>query len=142
MDIFRVHRQLIDDYRSFTTSSVTPLDARIAQHVSDELAQGKQWPEPWLSLNPTFASGGSIDDLVAEGLLHPECSRIFRPKRDEADTGRRPITLHVHQRQAIETARSGTAELRPSVRTKSGRLGSGFRKPSIELKNAACSGIG
>jgi primosomal protein N' len=55
---------------------------------------------------PTFASGGSIDDLVAEGLLHPECSKIFRPKRNEADTGSRPITLHRHQREAIETARS------------------------------------
>ena len=104
--IFRVHRQLIDDYKSFTTSSVTPLDPRIAQYVQDELAEGKQWPEPWLSLNPTFASGGSIDDLVAEGLLHPECSKIFRPKRDETDSGSRPITLHRHQREAIETARS------------------------------------
>lgn len=107
MDIFKVHGQLIDDYKSFTTSSVTPLDPRIAQYVQDELAEGKQWPEPWLSLNPTFASGGSIDDLVAEGLLHPECSKIFRPKRDEADAGSRPITLHRHQREAIETAQSG-----------------------------------
>lgn len=61
MDIFKVHGQLIDDYKSFTTSSVTPLDHRIAQYVQDELAEGKQWPAPWLSLNPTFASGGSID---------------------------------------------------------------------------------
>ena len=107
MDIFKVHRQLIDDYKSFTTSSVTPLDPRIAQYVHDELAEGKQWPEPWLSLNPTFASGGSIDDLVAEGLLYKECARIFRPKNDINDTGDRSITLHRHQREAIEIARSG-----------------------------------
>ena len=56
MDVFRVHRQLIDDYRSFTTSAVEPLDPRIHQHVQDELAEGKQWPEPWLSLNPMFAT--------------------------------------------------------------------------------------
>lgn len=77
MDIFKVHGQLIEDYKSFTTSSVTPLDPRVAQYVADELAEGKQWPEPWLSLNPTFASGGTIDDLVAEGVLHPECSNSF-----------------------------------------------------------------
>jgi hypothetical protein len=76
MDIFQVHRELIDDYRSFTTSAVTPLDPRINQYVQDELAEGKQWPEPWLSLNPMFASGGSIDELVGDDLLHPECSRI------------------------------------------------------------------
>lgn len=107
MDIFRVHQELIDDYKSFTTSAVVPLDPRIKQYVDDELAEGKQWPEPWLSLNPTFASGGSIDDLVAEGLLHPECAKIFRPKAHLTDPGAQPITLHRHQREAIETARSG-----------------------------------
>ena len=38
---------------------------------------GEQWPEPWLSLNPLFAGGGSISELVTEGLLHSECERIF-----------------------------------------------------------------
>jgi len=38
MDIFKVHGRLIADYKSFTTSSVTPLDPRIAQYVKDELA--------------------------------------------------------------------------------------------------------
>ncbi|WKG04631.1 DEAD/DEAH box helicase [Mycolicibacterium sp. HK-90] len=107
MDIFQVHRDLIDDYKSFTTSVVAPLDPRINQHVTEELAEGKQWPEPWLSLNPMFASGGSIDQLVAEELLHPECSKIFRPKLHLDDSGTAPITLHRHQREAIETARSG-----------------------------------
>lgn len=107
MDIFRVHQDLIDDYKSFTTSAVVPRDPRIKQYVDDELAEGKQWPEPWLSLNPTFASGGSIDDLVADDLLHPECAKIFRPKADLSDPRDLPITLHRHQREAIETARSG-----------------------------------
>jgi hypothetical protein len=107
MDIFRVHQELIDDYRSFTTSAVAPLDPRINQYVQDELAEGKQWPEPWLSLNPMFASGGSIDQLVTPELLHPECSKVFRPKRDLDDVGTHPITLHRHQREAIEAAQSG-----------------------------------
>jgi ATP-dependent helicase YprA (DUF1998 family) len=107
MDIFQVHKDLIDDYKSFTTSAVAPRDPRINQHVTEELAEGKQWPEPWLSLNPMFASGGSIEQLVAEDLLHPECSTIFRPKLHLDDPGTTPITLHRHQREAIETARSG-----------------------------------
>jgi len=47
--------------------------------VAEELARGEQWSEPWLSLNPMFASGGSIDELVGAGVLHEECARIFRP---------------------------------------------------------------
>ncbi len=107
MDIFRVHQDLINDYRLFTTSAIEPREPRIRQHVADELAKQTQWPEPWLSLNPMFASGGSIDELVAEDVLHPECAKIFRPKRDMNDVGTTPITLHRHQREALQTARSG-----------------------------------
>lgn len=107
MDVFDVRERLIDDYRSFTTAFVDVHDPRIKQYVEDQLAKGDQWPEPWLSLNPTFETGGSVRDLVDEGLLHAECDRIFRVKENIADTGARAITFHKHQRDAIEVAGSG-----------------------------------
>src|ERR1022692_1981797 len=72
MDVFRVRDRLIDDYREFTGSFVEIHDPRISEHVAERMARGYQWPDPWLSLNPSFASGGNITDLVAAGLLHPE----------------------------------------------------------------------
>lgn len=107
MDVFDARKRLIDDYKSFTTSTVDIADPRIQQYVSDQLDGDRQWPEPWLSLNPAFASGGRIDELVASDLLHPECDRIFRVKRDPEDSNGPLLTLHHHQRQAIETAASG-----------------------------------
>lgn len=47
MDVFRVNQELIDEYKSFTTSAVVPRDPRIKQYVDDEFAEGKQWLEPW-----------------------------------------------------------------------------------------------
>lgn len=107
MDVFDVRDQLIEDYRAFTTAFVEIDDSRIKQHVEDQLDRGEQWPEPWLSLNPTFESGGSVTDLVRAEILHPECERIFRVKEHESDAGALPITFHKHQRDAIEVARSG-----------------------------------
>ena len=107
MDVFSIHEQVIADYRDFTSGFVSIRDERIADFVEQQFADGVQWPHPWLSLNPSFASGGAIPDLVAEGLLHPECERIFRVKTGPTDPGRDPLILHRHQRQAIETARSG-----------------------------------
>jgi len=49
------------------------------------MERGYQWPDPGLSLNPTFASGGTITELVATGLLQPECERIFRLKESDPD---------------------------------------------------------
>ncbi|KWW97648.1 DEAD/DEAH box helicase [Carbonactinospora thermoautotrophica] len=107
MDVFEIRDRLIEDYKSFTTASVVIRDERIQSFVQEELARGRQWPDPWLSLNPNFASGGSITDLVAEGLLHPRCEQIFRVKQGEDDLGARPITLYKHQRDAVEVARGG-----------------------------------
>jgi superfamily II DNA/RNA helicase len=107
MDVFEVREQLISDYRSFTGAFVEPRDERIAAFLAEQLAVGQQWPDPWLSLNPSFASGGSVVELVDAGLLHPECERIFRVKDHEADPGRVGLTFHRHQRDAIEAAQSG-----------------------------------
>ncbi|MGH3883003.1 MAG: DEAD/DEAH box helicase [Pseudonocardiaceae bacterium] len=109
MDAFKVHDQLIRDYRSFTEGFVEIRDRRIREHVEEQAARGAQWPAPWLALNPAFAPGGRIDELVRGGLLHPECERIFRPKRAVDDEGSTPITLHQHQRDAVEVARTGAS---------------------------------
>lgn len=109
MDAFEIHRRLISDYRQFTEGFVDIRDARVSSVVAAQSANGSQWPAPWVALNPSFASGGRIDELVAAGLLHSECERIFRIKAGDSDAGREPITLHQHQRDAVEIARTGAS---------------------------------
>ncbi|MBA3268640.1 MAG: DEAD/DEAH box helicase, partial [Acidimicrobiia bacterium] len=107
MDVFEVREQLVRDYRSFTAAFVDPRDHRIRAFIQQQLAEGAQWPDPWLSLNPNFATGGTVTELADEGLLHPECERIFRVKEHANDPGRRPIEFHRHQTDAIRVAASG-----------------------------------
>ncbi|MGN9893385.1 protein kinase domain-containing protein [Micromonospora sp. L31] len=111
MDVFGVHQQLIKDYRSFTEGGTIIRDDRIAAFVEDDLDAKSQWPDPWLSLNPFFASGGSVLELASEGVLHPECARIFQAGKTEGGTAcdGRSLTLHRHQREAIDTAKSGAS---------------------------------
>src|SRR4051794_24401205 len=109
MDVFGVHERVIGDYRSFTSGFVSVRDPRIRAFVEEQFARGVQWPDPWVSLNPAFASGGSVSDLVDEGLLHRECARIFRRKSGPDDVGREPLVLHQHQRQAVEVAHTGSS---------------------------------
>lgn len=105
MDAFKVHRDLIEDYRRFTEGFVGAADPKIRQYLEQQSAEGRQWPDPWLSLNPAFAPGGSVDELVREHTLHPDAARVFRVKKDLADTGEHsPIIFHKHQRDAIESA--------------------------------------
>ncbi len=107
MDVFQLHERLVADYEDFTMSLVHIRDDRIAVHLEEERNQRVRWPHPWVSLNPSFAEGGTIAEAVRDGLLHPTCELLFRVKTNPDDAGERPITLHRHQREAVEAARDG-----------------------------------
>ncbi|MFI8090210.1 protein kinase [Streptomyces sp. NPDC086080] len=111
MDVFGVHRALIKDYRSFTEGGTVIRDDRIAGFVEQDLDDKSQWPDPWLSLNPFFQGGGTVVELAQQKVLHAECARIFQAKKTEGGTvcDGRPLTLHRHQRDAIDAAASGAS---------------------------------
>src|SRR5215211_7892270 len=102
MDVFTLRDRLVSDYGDFTRSFINIRDERIATHVDDVLRQGLLWPDPIVQLNPAFESGGTIDELVAEGLLHPACENIFRRDKSAAAPQGKQLRLHRHQREAIE----------------------------------------
>ncbi|MFE4372161.1 DEAD/DEAH box helicase [Streptomyces sp. NPDC056835] len=106
MDVFGVHQNLIKDYGAFTQSLVSVRDRDIQRHLDAEREGKVRWPDPRISLNPSFRSGGTVAELVEEGVLHVGCKRYFREKKDEHDPGTRTLTLHRHQREAIEVAAS------------------------------------
>jgi ATP-dependent helicase YprA (DUF1998 family)/very-short-patch-repair endonuclease len=103
VDVFDLHQHVIDDYAAYTKSFIRIADEWIAETVQREISEGLLWPNPLLQLNPTFAPGKKIDELVAEGLLHDDCGQIFRLKENLSDYGR-DLRLHRHQEQAIRTA--------------------------------------
>ncbi|HMT61828.1 MAG TPA: DEAD/DEAH box helicase [Microthrixaceae bacterium] len=104
MDVFDLRSQLIGDYESFVTSFLQFRDQRIEQHVRQQLDDGHLWPEPMVGLNPSYESGGTITELVADGRLHPTCADIFRAAKSEHSAGRE-LRLHRHQAEAIDAAR-------------------------------------
>ncbi|MBO0797852.1 MAG: DEAD/DEAH box helicase, partial [Blastocatellia bacterium] len=99
-------RRLIGDYAKYVKSFIQIRDARIKQYVDSVLDDESLWPEPLIQLNPSFAPGEWIDDLVRGGSLHPECSRIFRKDKSEESDGT-PLRLHRHQTEAIHAAQTG-----------------------------------
>ncbi|UFR01766.1 protein kinase [Streptomyces sp. Go40/10] len=111
MDVFRVHETLIRDYRSFTEGGTVIRDDRVKAYVAKDLDDKSQWPNPWLSLNPFFQGGGSVVELAQQKVLHPECARVFQARKTRGGTvcDGRPLTLHQHQRDAIDAAASGAS---------------------------------
>lgn len=100
-NIFQFRHELVDEYAAFSRS-FTKISAKdIAQAVDAEYAKGRYWPEPLIQINPNYKRAQSIDQLVAEGLLHPKTAEIFRVGND------RSLQLFQHQQEALSKARDG-----------------------------------
>jgi hypothetical protein len=106
MDVFSLRDRLVGEFRSYVRSFIHIADDQIRELVDSALDRGLLWPEPLIQLDPCFESGSTIDELVDEGVLHDECRRCFRIKRERNDPGR-PLRLHRHQAEAVRVARTG-----------------------------------
>ncbi len=91
MDVFTLHKEIMQDYRSYIESFINIKDPRINTKVQEEIASGKLWPEPLIQFNPSFKKGDSIDSLIQENIIHPELKKIFGP-----------YDLYQHQVEAIK----------------------------------------
>ncbi len=108
MDVFELRDKIIrGDYARYTSSFVEINDKRIREEVESKFQAGLLWPEPLLQLNPAFASGGNIDELVKQNILHPLCSKIFRIGKSEENLSGMPMQLYKHQSEAISAAQKG-----------------------------------
>ena len=108
MNAFEIRRKLIADYSTYVRSFINIRDSRVNRYVEDAMASGLLWPDPLVQLNPAFEPGDSIDELVAEKILHEECGRIFRKDKDlGSNNSGRPLRLYRHQSEAIRCAAAG-----------------------------------
>ncbi|GAA5175592.1 DEAD/DEAH box helicase [Niveibacterium umoris] len=106
MDVFQFRAHVVTEYEQFTRSFTRIRADDIRQHVDREYQSQKYWPEPLIQINPTYRSGGTVDELVASGLLSPECAGIFRLGKSASSAGV-PLPLHQHQAEAISLALAG-----------------------------------
>ena len=97
--VFEYRNNLIEDFSRFSQSFVKPRADDIAKYLNDEDLRRSFWPEPLLQINPHYQMGESVTQLVSQGILDPECQRLFLNKK----TGT-PLDFYVHQGRAITAA--------------------------------------
>ena len=90
MNVFDTHRQIVDDYAQYIRSFINISDPEIAREVEDSLSEGRLWPEPLLQFNPAYEQAGTVEEVIASGLLHDDVRHIFDG-----------YSLYRHQREAI-----------------------------------------
>lgn len=105
MDAFALRHRIIEDYSAYVRSFLQIADDDVSRFVTEKLDSGALWPDALIQLSPSYKFGATVDQLVADGTLHPLCAQIFRRKLPDGTT--QPLRLHYHQVQAIRKAVSG-----------------------------------
>lgn len=108
MDVFDLRNEIVATYGNYVRSFFSIRDPATRQYVDDYFDSQKLWPEPLIQLNPSFQRGATIDQLVAENVLHPTCGQIFRRGKTPGSLGAL-MQLHQHQEDAIRVAATGAS---------------------------------
>lgn len=98
-NVFTFRDQLIAEYSSFSRSFSRIAAADIRDEVERQYADGRYWPEPLVQINPNYQRKGTVQQLVAEGVLHAACADLFQVGK--AEGAPQPLHLYAHQMQAL-----------------------------------------
>lgn len=100
-NIFQLHKEILDDYKLYIDSFINIADERISSTVKKDFDSGNLYPEPLIQFNPSFESGGSVEDLVNKGTLSKEFNNIFY------DAENKSWEIYKHQTEAIIKGNKG-----------------------------------
>ncbi|MEW6220960.1 MAG: DEAD/DEAH box helicase [Thermodesulfobacteriota bacterium] len=101
MDVFAFRNAVVGQYERFTRSFVRIKAADIQAYVEARYKSEHFWPPPLVQLNPAFVPGRTVEELVAAGVLHPECAGIFRYGKTAEGAPGISLRLYKHQEEAI-----------------------------------------
>lgn len=105
MDVFSFRDRVVEDYGQFSRSFTTIKPDDIRAFVDGRYGDEEYCPSPLIQLNPSFVGGGRIGELVEQGLLHPECRRIFRWGKESGEG--QELQLHLHQLESLKIVLAG-----------------------------------
>lgn len=100
-NIFDLHNAILNDYKLYIDSFINIADSKILEKVKEEFNSGNLYPEPLIQFNPSFESGGKVEDLVDSGVLVKDFNDIFY------DENKASWTIYKHQTDAIIKGNEG-----------------------------------
>ncbi len=109
MNIFKIHKQIISDYKAYIQSFLNIKDLRLKTEIEKEIDSGRFWPDPLIQFNPAFKKGKSVKDLVKEQIIHPEIDEIFKGY-ELYEHQVNAITLGVQEKDFIVTSGTGSGK--------------------------------
>lgn len=100
-NIFDLHQEVMKDYQLYIDSFINIADKEILDKVQKEFHSGSLYPEPLVQFNPSFESGGKVEDLVKAGTLVDDFNNVFYDENGQS------WSIFRHQAEAIRKGNDG-----------------------------------
>ncbi len=103
---FKALEDIRDAYRKYVASFQRFKNPTIRDWVDEKLKEGTLISKgPYIELNRRYLHGDPFDQLVREGLIHPDSPRCFSARAE--DKASPLVDLHKHQSDAVRAIASG-----------------------------------
>jgi hypothetical protein len=137
MNPFDVLQVVQQDYLTYVRTFQRFQNPEIQAWVLERVHSGTLlWKPPFIQISRPFAPGDRLEDMVAEGLLHPAAPPIFR--RDPGDPASAPVHPYRHQSETIRRILGADS---PSPMSGEGAGGEGLCPLEQFYKDSLATGI-
>ena len=72
MDAFKIHDDVITNYKNYLKSFLNIQDQRIKEKVEDVFSTNTLIPDPLIQFNPSFKKSETLNDLISQNILHAD----------------------------------------------------------------------
>lgn len=77
MQAFKIHKQVVEDYKNYLKSFTQIRNERIKSIVESSFDKGTFMPDALIQFNPSYKIGSTLEDLEKEGVVHTDLKKIF-----------------------------------------------------------------
>ncbi len=77
MHVFTLHKEIMQDYRSYIESFINTKGQSIHAKMNEKIESGKLWLKSLIQFNPSFKKDNSIDRLILDNVIDLSLKRIF-----------------------------------------------------------------
>jgi len=79
VNVFDVHRSIIDQYTKYVQSFLSISDERVRRFIEEQiLRDGMLWPDALVQLNPAYERAETVQEMVQQRRLNATCGDVFR----------------------------------------------------------------
>lgn len=141
MNPFETLRYVQEQYKTYVYTFQKIKNPHIQRWIFDRINNGSLlWRAPHVQLNQRFAPGQTLQEMITNGLLHPDVQKVFTTRDADGKLTTNPINPRKHQSESVTSILGDKVNTVITTGTSSGKsfcFGMPIVSECLKMKRAA-----